>query len=87
MPENVVGEPLSRRCNMIFWIVYIVDRNFSALIGAPSSIRDEDITAKYPSDRSDSFEALSLTLQIRLSCLTARILTSKCTLPGIEMRP
>lgn len=77
MPEDVVGTEHSQRCNILFWIVYMLDREFSALIGAPNSIRDEDITAKLPSHMSDSLSASSMTLHVRLSRLTARILTSK----------
>lgn len=77
MPEDVVGVEHSQRCNIIFWVVYMLDREFSALIGAPSSIRDEDITAKLPSQTNDSLNALNMTLHVRLSRLMARILTSK----------
>lgn len=55
----------------------MLDREFSALIGAPSSIRDEDITVKLPSDVEQSVENINLTLHVRLSHLMARTLTSK----------
>ncbi|RSL69072.1 hypothetical protein CEP53_002336 [Fusarium sp. AF-6] len=58
----------------MFWATYILDRHFSTLVGAPSSIRDEDITAKLPSETVDSSWALAMTLNIRLSRLTAEIL-------------
>ncbi|CAH0027230.1 unnamed protein product, partial [Clonostachys rhizophaga] len=59
---------------------YLLDRlyhrqDFSTLVGAPSSIRDEDITTKLPSEIDDSMNAAAMTLQIRLSRLTATILT------------
>jgi len=56
----------------------MLDREFSALIGAPSSIRDEDITVKLPAEMDDSVEHVNLTLHVRLSRLMATILTSKC---------
>lgn len=55
----------------------MLDREFSALIGAPSSIRDEDITVKLPAEMDGSVEHINLTLHVRLSRLMARILTSK----------
>jgi hypothetical protein len=55
----------------------MLDREFSALIGAPSSIRDEDITVKLPAEMDNSVEHINLTLHVRLSRLMARILTSK----------
>ncbi|KAK2038465.1 fungal-specific transcription factor domain-containing protein [Colletotrichum somersetense] len=76
MPEEVVGAEYSRRCNIVFWVVYTLDREFSALMGAPTSIRDEDITVKLPSKVDDSLDALNMTLHVRLSRLMARILTT-----------
>lgn len=45
-------------------------------MGAPSSVRDKDVTAPLPSERDGSIRAASCALQIRLSRLTARILTT-----------
>ncbi|KAL2879865.1 hypothetical protein SGCOL_004911 [Colletotrichum sp. CLE4] len=80
MPEEVVGIEYSRRCNIVFWVVYTLDREFSALMGAPTSIRDEDITVKLPSQMDNSLDALNMTLHVRLSRLMARILTILRTL-------
>lgn len=77
MPEDVVGEAYSQQCNVVFWVVYQLDREFSALIGAPSSIRDEDITVRSPSEMFSSIDMLNMGLQVRLSRLMARILTSE----------
>lgn len=54
----------------------MLDREFSALIGAPSSIRDEDISVRLPAEAEDSVEHINLTLHVRLSRLMAQILTS-----------
>lgn len=77
VPEELGGPELSRRCRTIFWVVYMLDREFSALIGAPSSIRDEDITVRLPAEVENSVEHINLTLHVRLSRLMAQILTSK----------
>ncbi|CDM31333.1 transcriptional regulator family: Fungal Specific TF [Penicillium roqueforti] len=76
VPEDICGPELSKRCRTIFWVVYMLDREFSALIGAPSSIRDEDITVKLPAEMDDSVEQINLTLHVRLSRLMATILTT-----------
>ncbi|KAJ5488595.1 hypothetical protein N7539_003485 [Penicillium diatomitis] len=75
VPEEFGGHELSRRCSTIFWVVYMLDREFSALIGAPSSIRDEDISVRLPAEVGNSVEHINLTLHVRLSRLMARILT------------
>lgn len=61
----------------MFWATYILDRHFATLVGAPISIRDEDITAKLPSETDDAFWACAMTLNIRLSRLTAEILAGQ----------
>lgn len=55
----------------------MLDRDFSALIGAPSSIRDEDITVMLPAEIDSSVEHINLTLKVKLSRFMAQILTSK----------
>ncbi|RDW59329.1 fungal specific transcription factor domain-containing protein [Aspergillus mulundensis] len=74
VPEHLDGEALTRRCKTLFWMVYMLDRDFSALIGAPSSIRDEDITVKLFAE--GSAEEKALTLHVQLARLSARILTT-----------
>ncbi|SPJ75769.1 uncharacterized protein FTOL_05500 [Fusarium torulosum] len=74
MPEEAVGAQHSKRCHIIFWVVYMLDQEFAALIGATSSIRDEDITNKLPSQADDSLSSLSLTLHVQLARLIARLL-------------
>ncbi|RGP79536.1 heterokaryon incompatibility het-6 [Fusarium longipes] len=74
MPEEVVGAQHSKRCHIIFWVVYMLDQEFAALIGATSAIRDEDITNKLPSQVDNSLTSLSLTLHVQLARLIARLL-------------
>ncbi|KAL2809371.1 hypothetical protein BJX63DRAFT_435240 [Aspergillus granulosus] len=74
VPAELNGEEFSRQCRTIFWIVYMLDREFAALIGAPSSIRDEDITVKL--FVNGTVEEKALTLHVRLARLSARVLTT-----------
>ncbi|KAJ5120736.1 transcriptional regulator family: Fungal Specific TF [Penicillium bovifimosum] len=76
VPEEMGGPDLSKRCRTIFWVVYLLDREFSALVGAPSSIRDDDITVKLPAEMDNSVEHVNLTLHVRLSRLMATIMTT-----------
>ena len=54
----------------------MLEREFSAQIGGPSTVRDEDITAKLPSHINEGFEAWNMSLHVQLSRLMARILNS-----------
>ncbi|KAF4807815.1 Proline utilization trans-activator [Colletotrichum siamense] len=74
MPPQQVEPRHAQRCNTVFWSAYIIDREFSTLVGAPSSIRDEDITTKLPTEIANTAGAAALELHIQLSRLTARIL-------------
>lgn len=76
MPVEVVGAHHSQRCNLIFWVVYKLEREFGSLMGAPSSIRDEDITARSPSDLNDCFDARNMALHVRLARLVSQILNA-----------
>ncbi|GKU18683.1 unnamed protein product [Fusarium langsethiae] len=38
MPEEVVGAQHSKRCHIIFWVVYMLDQEFAALIGATTRL-------------------------------------------------
>ncbi|OAA69594.1 Fungal specific transcription factor [Cordyceps fumosorosea ARSEF 2679] len=76
MPVEVVGVQHSQRCNLIFWVVYKLEREFGSLMGAPSSIRDEDITARAPSDLNDCFDARNMALHVRLARLVSKILNA-----------
>lgn len=54
----------------------MLDREFSALIGVTTSIRDEDITVPLPSEIDSSLNSSVMSLQITASRLTSDILTS-----------
>ncbi|KAB8250379.1 hypothetical protein BDV35DRAFT_377384 [Aspergillus flavus] len=76
VPEELGGLELSQRCRTVFWVVYMLDREFSALMGGPNSIRDEDITVRLPAEVASTVENTDLTLHVRLARLMAQILTT-----------
>ncbi|KAE8143244.1 hypothetical protein BDV38DRAFT_267233 [Aspergillus pseudotamarii] len=76
VPEELGGPEFSHRCRTVFWVVYMLDREFSALMGGPNSIRDEDITVRLPADVASTVENTNLTLHVRLARLMAQILTT-----------
>ncbi|KAB8256879.1 fungal-specific transcription factor domain-containing protein [Aspergillus pseudonomiae] len=76
VPEELGGPEFSQRCRAVFWVVYMLDREFSALMGGPNSIRDEDITVRLPAEVASSVENTNLTLHVRLARLMAQILTT-----------
>lgn len=75
--EDHLGPELSQHCRTLWWTVYILGRRMSSLIGAPNSIRDEDITINLPSVKNPSTAGAASTLIIKLSQLSAQMTTSK----------
>lgn len=82
MPSLDIDSFYTKRCTTIFWTAYIIDREFGTLIGAPSSIRDLDITVRVPSPMGASFEQPeAFALQVQIARLTANILSGKMKVP------
>ncbi|KAH8674253.1 hypothetical protein BX600DRAFT_227513 [Xylariales sp. PMI_506] len=76
-PDTDSDNHLGIQRSFVWWTVYVLDRQLSALMGAPSSVRDEDITAKIPSQKENSPVAVALTLKIKLSRLMATMMTKE----------
>ncbi|CAG9989116.1 unnamed protein product [Clonostachys byssicola] len=73
LPDATFGSKFTLRCKSLWWGVYILDRQLSAQMGAPSNIKDDEITMSLPWHNDDSTMAISLTLCIKLSRLLATI--------------
>lgn len=76
LPVDQLGEKLVNRCSNIWWTVYVLDRKFSSLIGSPSAVKDEDITAILWDPKSCSHEAAALSLHVKISQVIYRVLNS-----------
>ncbi|TGJ86080.1 hypothetical protein E0Z10_g2710 [Xylaria hypoxylon] len=72
--NNLTNEDTERHY-AVWWTVYILDRRFSSLMGAPNSIRDEDITVPLP-DSKDSHSAKAMSMQVALAQLHAQVLNT-----------
>ncbi|KAM0544500.1 hypothetical protein ACHAPJ_011794 [Fusarium lateritium] len=78
--RDIVGEfpddPEVERYRNAWWTLYILDRKFSSLMGAPSSVHDSDISVPVPNERSGSPKSNALDMHIKLSRLIAKVLNS-----------
>ncbi|UKZ69367.1 uncharacterized protein TrAtP1_010375 [Trichoderma atroviride] len=63
-----------KRHRAVWWTIYILDRRFSSLMGAPNMIHDEDIMVSLPDFGHKSNFSKSLTLHVALSRLLASVL-------------
>ncbi|KAM0499092.1 hypothetical protein ACHAP8_005797 [Fusarium lateritium] len=59
-----------------WWTLYILDRKFSSLMGAPSSVHDSDISVPVPGQLAGSRKSNALDMHIKLSRLIAKVLNS-----------
>ncbi|CAI6099132.1 unnamed protein product, partial [Clonostachys chloroleuca] len=57
-----------------WWTLYILDRKFSSLMGAPNSLHDEDISAPFPQPNRSIQKSTTLEMHVKLSRLIAKIL-------------
>ncbi|KAH0045321.1 proline oxidase, partial [Aureobasidium melanogenum] len=73
MESQHVPQALVQRCRKIWWTVYVLDRQLSSLMGVPSSIRDEDISAELPLYLESPYRATALDIQVKLSRAIAKI--------------
>lgn len=67
---------LCARRQSIWWTLYILDRRFSALMGAPVSIHDEDITLDLPNPDHAMQKCGALSIHVRLSRLMSILLST-----------
>lgn len=65
------------RYRSVWWTLYILDRKFSTLIGAPSSIHDSDISVPFPKPHQSAQKSCALDMHVRLSRLLAKVLNSR----------
>ncbi|OJJ78170.1 hypothetical protein ASPBRDRAFT_112450 [Aspergillus brasiliensis CBS 101740] len=66
------SEHLSSRYRSIWWTLYILDRRFSSLMGAPISIQDSDVTMRLVNSEMADHRSEALVMNVKLS----RIITS-----------
>ncbi|CCT66548.1 related to positive activator of transcription [Fusarium fujikuroi IMI 58289] len=70
-----------RRYRNAWWTLYILDRKFSSLMGAPSSVQDSDISVPILGDQTTPRRSSSLEIHIMLSRLKTKVLN---TIYGID---
>ena len=77
MQDEGLDKKYVQRCRNVWWTVYILDRQMSSLMGVPSGLRDEDISASFPTFSVSSQKSLALELNVKLSGILSQIMNSK----------
>lgn len=67
-------DPDASRLRSVWWTLYILDRKFSSMMGAPSSIHDSDISVPLPASHNSVQKASALGMHVKLSRLIAMVL-------------
>ncbi|PYH88464.1 C6 transcription factor [Aspergillus ellipticus CBS 707.79] len=81
-PVEQLGQKLVDRCSNIWWTVYILDRQFSSLIGSPNSVRDDEITTLLWDPRSCSQTEAALGLHVKITQVISRVLNTVYSTDG-----
>lgn len=77
MDSRQVDSALVQRCRKVWWTVYVLDRQMSALMGVPVGIADESIGAELPMFTGQPQKSTAMNIQIKLSRVLAVALNSK----------
>ncbi|KAF2138418.1 uncharacterized protein K452DRAFT_255887 [Aplosporella prunicola CBS 121167] len=62
-----------QRCRKIWWTVFILDRQMSALMGVPMSVHDNDITAPLPAFPDSRQKTAAIEIHVKLSQTLAQV--------------
>jgi proline utilization trans-activator len=77
MQDDGLDQEYVQRCRNVWWTVYILDRQMSTSMGVPVGLRDEDISASFPTFSMSSPKGLALELNVKLSGILSQIMNSK----------
>ncbi|KAE8155257.1 fungal-specific transcription factor domain-containing protein [Aspergillus avenaceus] len=73
MRSTYLDEAYVRRCNRMWWTVYVLERRMSSIIGVPPGISEESISAPFPSAQRHIQSPNALEMQIKLCQVLAKI--------------
>lgn len=77
MPTDQHSPAIIERCRKIWWTVYMLDSHMSALLGAPRTICERDISARLPTYDGSAHRTLALHVHIRLANIEGLIQQSQ----------
>ncbi|KEF52456.1 uncharacterized protein A1O9_11697 [Exophiala aquamarina CBS 119918] len=83
MQDDGLDQEYVQRCRNVWWTVYILDRQMSTLMGVPVGLKDDDISASFPTSSTSSQKSLALELNVKLSGILSQIMN---TVYGTEGR-
>lgn len=64
VPVEIFGKEYSNRCNQVWWTVYILDRDFGSLMGAPTSISDDGKDQYRGFESNSPFPSIDITVDL-----------------------
>lgn len=74
-PPGYLDPAEYQRRRRLWWTLYIIDKKVSIMMGAPLSIRDEDIDISLPGHRDLGFSNSALKLHIKLAALEGKVMS------------
>ncbi|KAG7109832.1 Proline utilization trans-activator like protein [Verticillium longisporum] len=77
MPPLELGDRYVERCRRAWWTVYILDREFTSLMGLPLTIQDDDVNYPLPKFDGQMQRMATLEMQVKLCRNIADINKSK----------
>lgn len=80
-----IESKLAERWTNVWWTVYTLDSKFSASVGVPTSVRDEDVTARLWDPMECSKRNAGFSLHVRVCQVITRALNSEWNIHRIAI--
>jgi proline utilization trans-activator len=77
LPTEHLGAEGLRRCNNLWWTIYIIERHFSSTLGLPTGVHDCEVTTPLTSPRDSSQRDAILSLHVKVARLVSTVVSSK----------
>lgn len=81
-----VESKLAERWTYVWWTVYTLDGKFSASVGVPSSVRDEDVTTMLWDPLDCSKRDAGFSLHVKVCQVMTRVVNSEWNMDHIDLR-
>ncbi|KAH8900601.1 hypothetical protein GQ53DRAFT_129539 [Thozetella sp. PMI_491] len=79
-PPGQLSQREYQRRRRLWWTLYMIDKKLSTTIGAPLSIRDEDIDTSMPEEYDLGFSNTALKYHVKLARLEGEVVSGTITL-------
>ena len=86
IPSGTLDERETQRSRNVWWTVFILERQFTVLMGVPLGISDDEISTPLPAYPDSPHKSTTMTMHVRLSQAFGQVMDSMNTEPSYATR-